>query len=238
MELEYEVPALEPLAENIRNLYKPKEGGGGFVLDVKGGMTSKSKVDEFRNKNIELVEEMKKFKDVDPEKYAHLVKQQKDLEEGELLKKGDVEGLIAKRVQGVVAEKDKAIKDRDDELGLTKRQLEVLTIDNAVKSSAVTLGVLPTAIDDVVLRAKTTFVIEKGKTVAKDGEGNPLFAADGTTPLSVADWTKKLKTTAPHLFQGVQGSGGGGGNNRGADDPNKMTTIQKISHGLSQKAAA
>jgi hypothetical protein len=238
MDLDYEVPALEPLAENIRGLYKPKEDGQGYVLSVKGGVVPKTKVDEFRNKNVELAKELEKFKDVDPEKYKHILQQQKDLEEGELLRKGDVDGLVNKRVAAIVTEKDSVISARDEELSATRRMLESITINDAVKSSSLALGVLPEAIDDVILRARTTFVIEKGKTVARDAEGNPMFASDGTTPLTVQEWTKQLKAKAPHLFQGVQGTNAGGGRQVGGRDVSKMTATEKISAGLAQARGA
>jgi hypothetical protein len=87
----------------------------------------------------------------------------------------------------------------------------------------------------VLLRAKSAFTIKDGKAVSLDAEGKVVYGTDGTTPLSVEEWTKSLQTAAPHLFLGStgggagNGGGGAGGNNRPGS---KLTANQKIASGI------
>ncbi len=117
---------------------------------------------------------------------------------------------------------------------MANTRLEQLLIDNVVKTSAIKLGVIAEAVDDVVLRAKTMFRIENGQPVPKDADGKVIYGKDGSSPMSVDEWLTGLKTSARHLFLGSAGSGAGGGNRAGAPDMSKLTPAQKISLGLQQ----
>jgi hypothetical protein len=123
-------------------------------------------------------------------------------------------------------------------LETAKAQLGVLLIDNVIKSAAIKQGVIPEAVDDVVLRAKGVYAIdEKGVPVPKGSDGKVIYGKDGTAPMSVEEWLASLKTTAKHLFQGARGSGAGGGDGGGGrGDTSKMTPAQKISAGLTNSA--
>lgn len=230
MKLKYIVKDLTEVPESLREAYIKREDGA-YVLDAEGA-TDKSKVDEFRNTNVELMKKLEGLKDIDPAKYAELMDLDRQKREKELIEKGEVDKVIAERVKGMKTEHEKELKKLADQLGISNRQLETLLIDNAVKSAAVQHGVLPTALDDVVLRAKANFSIVDGKPLMKDGEGNVVYGDDGVTPQSVEGWTKGLKTNAPHLFAGFNGSGASGSGRGTPQQTANMTAIQKISAGL------
>ncbi len=90
-----------------------------------------------------------------------------------------------------------------------------------------------------MFRGRTVFQTVDGKLIAKNDRGESMYDKDGTSPLSVTSWIKDLKKGAPHLFEGMKGSGAGGSGSGGSGpvDVSKMTATQKISHGLTQQRA-
>lgn len=232
--LKYAIAKLEDVPENVRSLYK--QDGQQFVLDAED-IVPKTRLDEFRTNNIQLQQQLDKLKDVDPVKYAELIKLQQDVEEGRLIKEGKLEEVVNLRVTNMKRELEGQLTTSQTALQQANTQLAILMIDNAVRQEAVKNGALPTALDDVVLRARTVYSMDKGQAVPKDDKGQIIYGKDGTTPMPMADWLVGLKKSAPHLFAGSQGSGAGGGRNApGGTDMSKLTPSQKIAAGLSMQA--
>lgn len=229
MALKGEITKLEDVPENVRPLYV-KEGEK-FVLDVEG-LVPKAKVDEFRNNNVQLQQQLDKLKDIDPVKYHELTALQRKIDEKELLEKGEVEKVVNLRVGEMKTNFETQIGTLQNENSSAKAQLAVLLIDNAVRIAAAKNGVVPTAIDDVVLRARSLYVVDKGAPVPKNEKGEVVYGKDGTTPMPMDEWLLGLKKNAPHLFVGSQGSGAGGGRGNGHVDTSKMTPAQKIQLGI------
>lgn len=229
MGLKYVIDKLEDVAEASRGLYVQRDGK--FYLDV-DGVVPKERVDEFRNNNIELQKQLDKYKNIDPTKYAELKQIQQEIEEGKLIKEGKLEEVVNLRVGNMKTTYEGQLNDANTALANANRQLETLMIDNVVRAEATKAGVVATAVDDVILRAKTTYVIEKGVPVPK-ANGEVVYGKDGKTPMPISEWMTGLRGTAGHLFQGSTGSGaGGGGKGPGGVDVSKMTPAQKIQHGL------
>lgn len=230
MVMKYVIQKLDEVAEPFRALYKPE--GEKFVLDVEGAV-EKARLDEFRNNNIALQQQLDKLKDVDPVKYRELIAIQKKVEEKQLIEAGEVDKVVNLRVGAMREELETKVATAETALNAAQSQLTLLLIDDAVKDSAVKNGVLPTAIEDIVFRARGTFVLEDNVPVPKVA-GKVVYGKDGTTPMTPDEWIQGLKKTAPHLFQGVRGSGAGGGHGLGGMDVSKMTPIEKINLGMAQ----
>lgn len=234
MGLKYQIAKLEDVPEGVRSLYKQE--GSVFVLDAED-VVPKTRLDEFRTNNIQLQQQLDKLKDVDPVKYAELVKIQQQVEEGKLIQAGKLEEVVTLRVTNMKKDLETQLGASQTALQQANSQLSVLMIDNAVRQEAVKNGALPTALDDVVLRARTVYSMDKGQPVPKDDKGQIIYGKDGSTPMSMADWLVSLKKSAPHLFAGSQGSGAGGGRGApGGVDMSKLTPSQKISMGLTMGA--
>lgn len=232
MKLKFRIKSLDEVEEQYRSMYV-KNADGSFTLEIEG-VVPKETLDEFRNKNIELLKEAEKFKDLNPEKYQELLALQKKREEKELLDKGEIDTVIANRVQEMKTSYENQIKTLTENITTSNRQLETLMIDNTVRDMAIKSGVRETAVDDVLLRAKTKFSIKDGKVVAlqvKDGKQEIVYGSDGQTPLGISEWGKNLKTEAPHLFKD---SNGGGAQGSGSSRPGQKATtaLGKISAGL------
>ena len=226
--LKAKIKKLEDVAEPLRGFYKQE--GDEFVLQTEG-MVPKEKLDEFRTNNIALQQQMDKLKDIDPAKYRELVELDREVKAGELIKAGKLEEAVNLRVGSMKADLEGKLSEKETALDRANRQLSSLLIDNAVKSTALRSGVLPSAVDDVVARARGIYVVEDGKVVPKEN-GQVVFGKDGKTPKPIDEWAAELKTSAPHLFAGSQGSGAGGGRNIGGRDMSTMSSTDKISAGL------
>ena len=229
MKLKFKLDTLDGLDAAIAGLYE-QGADGAYYLSVDGAV-DKSKLDEFRNNNVKLLKDLEKFKDVDPAKYQELLALAKKQEEKKLIDAGEIDKVVEQRVGEMKSTYETQLQTLTQENSVAKRQLEALLIDNAVRDAAIKSGVQATAVDDVLLRAKATFQIKDGNAVPVDAQGNVVYGKDGTSPMSVVDWTSGLKKQAPHLFQGSQG-GGAQGSGKGNVDTSKLSSAQKIAQGL------
>lgn len=235
MGLKYQIEKLEDVEEQYRGLYV--QSGNKFILQVEGAV-GKDKLEEFRNNNIALQQQIDKFKNIDPAKHQELLELQRKLQEEELIEKGEVDKLVNLRTTKLRETLEGQVTELNAKLTSANSQLSVLLVDNVVKSAAIQAGVHPAAVDDVLLRARGVYTVVDGKPVAKDSEGKTIYGQDGTSPMDPGEWVKGLKKTAPHLFQGFSGGGAGGGSGTpGGKDISQMSATEKISLGLKQQAA-
>lgn len=228
--LKFRIAKLEDVDENLREMYKKGEDGA-FYLAVEGAV-AKEKLDEFRNNNVELMRRLDSLKDIDPKKYQDLLEQQRKIDEKKLIDAGQIDELVNQRVQEMQKENKKTVEQLNGQLQVANRQLESLIIDNSVREQAIKLGVAPSAVDDVLLRAKTVYHVEDGKAIPKDSEGKVIYGTDGQTPRPIGDWIGGLKETAPHLFQPSQGSGARHLRDGSGADQKNMSPTSKIAAGL------
>lgn len=234
MALAFKIAKLEDVAEAFRPLYV-KTTDGTYQLEVSGAV-DKSVVDEFRTKNIELLKDAEKFKDLNPAKYQELLELDRKRQEKELLDKGEIDTVVNNRVQAMRSDYEKQVAELTKSGQTMTKQLETLLIDNAIRAAATKNGIRPEAVDDVLLRAKTVFSIREGKVMALDGESKPVYGKDGTTPLGTEEWLGGLKATAPHLYLSSQGGGsnnGAGGGNFNGGSTSNLKGVSKIAAGLS-----
>lgn len=229
MALKYRIKKLEDVPEAVRALYKAD--GDEFVLDAEG-VVPKERLDEFRDNNISLQRQLEKLKDIDPVKYRELVNLQREVEEGQLLKAGKIEEVVNSRVTAMKASLEGERDTFRSRAESAESQLSVLLIDSAVRNEALKLGVVNTALDDVVLRARTIYKMKDGAAVPHDNKGEVIFGKDGKTPMPMSDWLTSLKKNAPHLFANSQGGGAGGGTRAGINDLSKASAVDKIAAGL------
>ena len=198
------------------------ESDGAWTLDA-DGVVSQAKLDEFRQNNIALTNQLKRFEGIDPDAVRQLADDKRKLEEAAQLKAGDVDKVIEARLKAARAEWDKThgvvVAERDT---LTSR-LTAIQIDQAVVTEATKRGLRPTAITDITSRARQTFKLVNGVPQAFDGDGQTArMGKDG--PMTLAEWVDALVSDAPHLFEanagsGAAGSGSGGAGNRSVKNP-------------------
>lgn len=172
--------------------------------------------DDLLNEKKTLAEKLKAFDGIeDPEKVKAILGRIANDEETRLISEGKVDEVVNRRVENLKRDleaKATAAQKLADEstASLTKAQARIadMMISDGVRSAATKVGAHPTAIDDMILRARGMFKVEEDKLVAR-GEGDkPLFGKDGKSPLSIDEWADGLKEKAPHLFAKPSGTGG------------------------------
>ena len=108
------------------------KSGEGYQLQVEGA-ADKSKLDEFRSSNVEHMKKAELYKGVDLEKYHAMEEQERQLKDQELIKSGDIEGLVLQRTNSIVSDYEAKIKNLtgqlDDSTGnynnlITKTEIE------------------------------------------------------------------------------------------------------------------
>lgn len=229
MTLKYIVESIENLEPTVASLYEKTEDGK-FRLNVEG-VAPREKLDEFRNTNIDLLKKLDSFKGIDPNKYQTLIGLEKKLTDKELIEAGKVDEVVQSRIQSMRVEHEQTTKQLNDQLIVSNRQLESLLIDSAVRMQAITQKVIPSAVDDVMLRARNSFKIIDGKAVPH-ADDKPIYGKDGVNPMGVDEWISGLAKQAPHLFEGSQGGGARGSQaGRGSSTAN-MSATQKIAAGF------
>lgn len=195
----------------------------------------KTKLDEFRGTNIKLMKQIEgfetKFKDVDLEAYSGLMAKQKALDDKKLIDAGKIDELVASKTADMQ-------KKHAEEYGVLEgtnktltRQLEGLMIDASVRDYASQHGVASTAIDDVLLRAKTIFQLRDGTATPIDKDGNVIYQSGSTDPMTVEKWINNLTDSAPHLFTSSKGAGSQhGSNGKGGELSMHRADFDAMSH--------
>lgn len=252
-ELIYEKAEDVPAA--LKDIAKEKDGK--FVANV----VAKSDLDEFRNRNTEISKEKDKLTSVigklttdlafDPEHIDDFVTQVTDLrdvkqqvDDGKLVKDTSLkEALEAKtgEMKRTYEEQISGLKKSNQELTDTNQKLQTAN-DRSVIDRHVMIaindpktGANPAATSHILKEAYDQFVVENGKLVPKDGEGNVVYGGDGATPMTPVEWLHKVKDVSPFFFKDSQGGGAGGsGGSGGALTPAQLEAMspeEQMSYG-------
>ena len=220
MALKFKYATKQEIPAELQSLYVERDGA--FVLDA-DGVVEKSKLDEFRQNNINLSNQLKKFEGIDPDAVRQLAADKQRLEDEQRLKDGKFQEVLDARLKSAKADWDKQFSgvtaERDTLLG----RLSAIQIDQAVVNEATKRGLRPTAIPDITSRARLTFKLVNGVPQIFEGDGQTArMGKDG--PMTLAEWVDALVSDAPHLFEanaggGAAGSGSGGAGNRSVKNP-------------------
>jgi hypothetical protein len=219
------------IPEALKAYYK-KGDDGKFTLQAEGAV-SRVKLEEFRDKNVQLLKAAEAFKDIDPAEFARLKGIESELESGKL-KGTAIEKILEKRVEEMTKAHNAAVAKLTGDLGNAKGELSRLKIGEAAVSSALKLGLRAEAREDLITRVSNVFRLDdKGEPVAFDGD-KPKFGADGM-PLKIGDFVESMVKAAPHLFDPSSGSGsggsGGGGGGGGGVNPWKKESFNITEQG-------
>jgi hypothetical protein len=230
-QISYFIESLEDLPESLHEHYTKSDDG--FVLNV-AGVAPKKKLDEFRDNNKKLQEELDRLKFVDLDEYKNLkAAAESDSTKG-LVQEHDVEELVGKRVNEMRDTHQKEVNKLSKQLEKSNSQLETLLIDNSVTHTATKHRVKEGAIDDVLLRAKKVFRVENGEVIAYDNVGEKAYGKNGEA-LSINDWIGDLEKNAGHLFQDSTGAGTQGNKPSFSAPTTQASGVDLITQGLQQR---
>lgn len=223
--------------------------GGGGNAPPPGGMTPEDidakiakavsdATSALKAKNEELINEKKTLLDrtdgLDEEsikKFKDFQKRMENDEEARLIAEGKVDEVISRRTEKMreslmsrIEDETNKVKAAETKYDGVNKKLRHTLIDGAVRDAAIEAGITPTAIDDVLVRARMKFSYdeEKERIVARDVDTKEiLIGEDGKTPYSPNDFMKDLKSKAPHFWPGTSSggfSGSFGGSEAGASE--------------------
>ena len=220
MPLKYKFTSAGEVPAELKSFYVERDGA--FVLDAEG-VVDKAKHEEFRQNNITLANQLKRFEGIDPDAVRQLAADKQRLEEAAQLKAGEFEKVLETRTKAAVAAKEKEFAPKLAELDAVNGRMSAMLIDDAAVAEATKRGLRATALADLKARARQTFKLVNGVPQAFDGD-TLRVGHDGVTPLTLAEWVDRLVGDAPHLFEanaggGAVGSGGGATGNRSVRNP-------------------
>lgn len=238
MALEYTIDSetFAQLPDVIQAEYEQKDGA--YYLQA-NGMVPKARLDEFRDNNIKLVKQNDEYKkhideygSLTPADIADLKAKAEagggKVDDAQMKELVDAE--VAKRVQKMNEEHNAALTAEQEARAKSDGMLSKLIIDTNVQTEALKAGVRETAVEDVLLRARSIFRVEDGRAVPYKGD-EVVYGKDGQTPQSIGEWLADQEVSAPHLFKESKGSGAPRGSEHksgGAGDDTKLRGIDKM----------
>jgi hypothetical protein len=206
-----EDPDLREKAENVAKIKIDQ-------LTVDLSNSAKSQIEEavagLKAKNTEILTEkktlqetLKKFEGYDPKVIKEATEFYEKNKDAEFLKDGTVEELIEKKTSQLTSDFEAQLNELNESLqkaqhhGKTYQQLfEAKVIDDGIREEALKAGMLPSAIEDAILRGRGIFSLDENKQIeARDAEGKLAITEDKKV-LTTKNWIEGLKTTSPHYW--------------------------------------
>lgn len=251
MALEMVVDSLDSVPEGLRSEYKKGEDGK-YHLDV-NGVEDVSGLKSALQKEREQVKELKAkaaaYEGIDPTKAAEALEKLRQIEEKELIAKGEVEKVVENRtklMQQDHAEQVKKLTERAEQAeaqaAKATEQLATVVIERDVSEAVNEVGrPRKNALIDILQRARQTWKLdESGKPIATNPDGTTIYGKDGKEPISMKEWAEKLLEAAPHLFEESKGGGArgsivnSGGQRLSAEELAKLSPAQRLAFARGQ----
>ena len=219
------------ILEIIDSLEKVEEGQRASFTEVNGKFQRevempdvsglKTALQKERDAAKELDKKLALYKDVDPEKYAELLKAKEDglteLERYDNAIKKQKKEIDALKTSHEAKEKDSAAK------------LQKFHADREARVAALAAGVIPEDIDDVlILTREIRSMDDDGKIILLDADGDP-------TGRTLKEYFEKdFKELKPKYYPGLPGGGGAtGGKGTPKGDWHKLSPMERINQARS-----
>lgn len=211
---------LSKVDEAYHALYEEK--GGKYHLKVEiDGYIPKEDVEGLVKNRDKALDELKslkaKFKDIDPEKYAELVKAEEEMSRKKLEAEQDW-----KAIEGQIVDKyEKKLKKVNDELEASRSEISRLLVDQvATEAIAKAKGSVRVLLPHVK-NACRCVQDEKGswKVEVLGEDGRPKVNPSGTGPMTISELVEEYKNSDEFgvCFAGNGATGGGATGEHGRD---------------------
>jgi hypothetical protein len=231
MALKFRFKSKDEIPADVLSHYVERDGA--WFLDAEG-VADKTKLDEFRNNNVELLkqldEQRKRFEGIDPEEVRKLSEEKQRLEDEQRVKAGEFDKVLEGRLKAAKSEWDKQFASVASDRDALSSRLTVIQIDQGVTAAATKRGLRATAIPDITARARNVFKLVGGVPTAFESDGKTVrVGKDGIAPMTLEEWLDTQVSEAPHLFEsnvgsGAAGNGSGGVGNRSVKNPYRKET--------------
>lgn len=221
-------------------------GGGGNdntqTEEARIAAAVEAAVGGLKTKNSELLgklkaagDQLKSFEGIDPEAVRGILSKFANDEEAQLIAKGDIDTVLAKRADRMKAGFEKDLKLAQDAAANASSRTEKFAsrvLKGEVVGAATEAGVHKFAMEDAMLAAARDFELDDdGNPIAREGK----YGKDGK-PLTLKEWFAEMKDSRPHWFPAT-GNGGGAGHG-GGNGSKVMTQADFDALPAKQRAAA
>lgn len=208
------------LNDSLKDYYRPTADG--YALDVEGAEDVSSLKNALRRQqeeNKRVREQMAKaldpYRDIDPEQARQALARMKELEEADLLKKGEVETLFEKRLAPIKQEHASQLKalqeqiaERDARLAEVMERYSKTARSALLAAACAAAKVDPDWVEYVELKAQPVWRLdEQGELTAFGPDQTPIFGKDGRKITPVEWILTHLAKEKPKIL--LQSSGGG-----------------------------
>jgi len=215
----------DKLDEGVQKLYKAD--GEGYQLQVRG-LVPKSKLDEFRENNIGLSEQLKKYEKVDLDKYDSMVKREQKIADKKLIEAGDVETYAKNKYAPTISDleaKNIALTERGDSYK-TRYEAEVREhqIGGATSKAFNEHKIRHEMQEPLMAQINSMFTIRGDNVVAMDGD-KIITGKDGNLTIN------EFVSSRPDAMKIPSSGGNGTGGGTGGGNANR-TTMDKYKSGL------
>lgn len=234
-ELKRSVKSLDEVPEAIRSFYT-KGQDGDFVLEVQG-VVDKKRHDEMRDNNValnkkleELSKQMESFKGVDPTKFKEYEEQARQINEKELIKKGDFETLVAQRTAAMkkdledkIAAQAETIKNLESEKTKAYGERDSYIVESELRKAAEhpEAGYNPGVADILLPHVMKEFTVKDGKVTRVKPDGTVVYGKD-SNPATIQEFLTDMSKDRPWMLKPSSGSGAPGNNGKGAANGKTM----------------
>ena len=165
-----------------------------------------------------LAERLRAWEGLDADRVRAVMERLELDEEARLIAEGRVDEVLARRGErltreqaSLIEQRDRQIADLQDQLKARDEQLARRVVDDQIRAAATASGLLPTAVDDAVVRGQQVFGLDQdGEAVALDQDGHAEPAAIGGPRLTPAEWLESMREVAPHWWPQSTGAGAPG----------------------------
>jgi len=216
----------EKLSDDFKALYVAD--GDNFIMQVEGAV-DKTKLDEFRASNVDLLKQAKANEGIDMEKYTSMLETERKIRDKELIDKGDIETLIAERLANQKSDFEGKLLAATNMAGDATSKYHTLVSKTEIEGAAFkafgATKIRPDAHDALMAQIKSTFKVEDGIVVGKNGEAI-LTGADGN--LTIAEFVNNQ----PDFMRVPNSPGAGNGGDGGEPNRSASSSHDKIASGL------
>jgi len=243
--------SMDEVPEDLREV--AQEENGAVTVHV----VPKTKLDEFRENNIALAKERDELKDFrsrlsgavgekDPDTFLEELRGLREtaqkVQDGQLSASEDIQKMVDERVAQMRSDYEEQLRAANGEKNKLNTALQEADqryrrtlVDRAVTDAVLTPNskARPEALPDIMSRAYEVFEVqEDGRLIPKAGQAT-LYGADGTAPMTPAEWLDSLRRTAPYFFKDSAGGGAAAGNDAGLGgmsraDFDKLSPSEKL----------
>jgi HEAT repeat protein len=199
-----------------------------------GGL--KNKVEELLGEKKTIQEQLQAFGEIkDPQKALEALQFLQENEDARLIKEGRVDELVSKRTSDMKLEHEKQVEElttKLQEVSGSAAQFQSLyenkMRDDEIRNLAIKAGVLPVAINDVLLRASQIFALGKDASIEARTKDGKLLKDESGNVITPTTWIEGLKESSPHYWPTSEGTGArGGGGGVDGDILDRLATLAK-----------